>query len=68
MVNSRCRKPPEWSKAVAWKVYIRQPIEGLNSSLSANDPVQGVSNNPAEHQKYCIKHSFLAADEKKYGR
>lgn len=42
MVNSRYGKLAEWSKAVAWKVHIRQPIEGLSSALFANDPVQGV--------------------------
>ena len=34
---SKFKEMAEWSKAHAWKVCIRQRIEGSNPSLSANN-------------------------------
>src|SRR4051812_33668034 len=43
----KCGAVAEWSKALAWKVSIRQKrIEGSNPSRSANDPFQRVSKCP----------------------
>ena len=45
----------EWSKAHAWKVCIRQRIEGSNPSLSANlNPTVSASSAPTPKTARCL--------------
>ena len=53
MPSSACGAVAEWSKALAWKVSIRQKrIEGSNPSRSAIPPFAGVRLGPKNRNKH----------------